>query len=65
MIEANLQVVVQAAKKYQNCGLELWDLIKKGVVGLDRAVDEFDPTEVYRFNPDRLIRKEINRAILR
>jgi RNA polymerase nonessential primary-like sigma factor len=63
MIEANLQVVVSAAKRHQNRGLELWDLIQEGVVGLGRAVDEFNPTKVYWFNPTPLIQEEINRAI--
>jgi T5orf172 domain/Sigma-70 region 2 len=63
MIKANLHVVVSAAKRCQNRGLELWDLIQEGVVGLGRAVDEFNPTKVYWFDPNPLIQEEINRAI--
>ena len=49
MIEANLRFVVNVAKKYQNQGMPLIDLINEGNIGLMTALDKFDPDKGYHF----------------
>ncbi len=49
MIESNLRFVVNVAKKYQNQGLPLIDLINEGNIGLMTALEKFDPDKGYHF----------------
>jgi RNA polymerase primary sigma factor len=49
LIEANLRFVVNVAKKYQNQGIPLNDLIDEGNIGLMTAVEKFEPSMGYHF----------------
>lgn len=49
LVEANLRFVVNVAKKYQNQGLPLDDIISEGNIGLMNAIDRFDPDKGYHF----------------
>jgi RNA polymerase primary sigma factor len=49
LINANLRFVVNVAKKYQNQGLPLSDLISEGNIGLMNAIERFDVDKGYHF----------------
>lgn len=49
LVKGNLRFVVNVAKKYQNQGLPLMDLISEGNIGLLNAVERFDATKGYHF----------------
>ena len=49
LVRSNLRFVVSVAKKYQNQGVPLQDLINEGNLGLIRAAQKFDQTKGIRF----------------
>jgi RNA polymerase primary sigma factor len=49
LIQGNLRFVVNVAKKYQNQGLPLADLISEGNIGLMNAIERFDVSKGYHF----------------
>jgi RNA polymerase primary sigma factor len=49
MVRSNLRFVVSVAKKYQNQGVSLSDLINEGNLGLIRAAHKFDETKGIKF----------------
>ena len=49
LIKSNLRFVVNVAKKYQNKGIPLSDLINEGNIGLMNAIEKYDVDRGYHF----------------
>ena len=49
LVKSNLRFVVNVAKKYQNQGLPLSDLISEGNIGLMNAIERYDVSKGFHF----------------
>jgi len=65
IINSNLRLVIDIAKRYQNLNLPLLDIIQEGNLGLFKAVDHFDVTKGNKFSTYATywIIESINKAI--
>jgi RNA polymerase primary sigma factor len=65
MIQANLRLVINIAKRYSGLGVSILDLIEEGNMGLMKAVEKFNHKRGYRFSTYAAwwIRQYISRSI--
>ena len=50
LINSNLRLVMNIARRYQHADVELGDLIQEGTLGLIRAAEKFDHRKGFRFS---------------
>jgi RNA polymerase primary sigma factor len=67
LVTAHLGVVVYLAKKYKNRGLDYFDLIQEGNIGLMKAAKRFDESKKYHFKSEAIwyIKNAMIRAIIK
>ena len=65
MVAANLRLVLHWARRYQDRGVEMVDLVQEGTFGLLRAVEKFDWERGFKFSTYATwwIRQSLQRAV--
>lgn len=65
LLNANVRLVASIARRYQNRGLPLDDLMQEGLIGLLRAIEKYNYRKGYRFSTyaTHWIRQAVTRAI--
>ncbi len=65
LVRANVRLVISVARRYQNLGLPLMDLIQEGNIGLLRAIDRFEPARGLRLSTYATwwVRQAVSRAV--
>jgi len=65
LLNANVRLVASIARRYQNRGLPLDDLMQEGLIGLMRAIEKYNYRKGYRFSTyaTHWIRQAVTRAL--
>ncbi len=65
LVECNQRLIMKVARKYQNRGLSMLDLIQEGNIGLIKGIEKFDITKGYKLSTyvTWWIRQSIKKAI--
>lgn len=65
LVEANMRLVINIARRYYCVDIPLEDLVQEGAIGLMTATERFDPDRGYRFSTyaTHWIKQSISRAI--
>lgn len=66
LVECNLKLVIHIAKKFQNRGLTLEDLVQEGNLGLMKGIERFDPEKGFNLSTYAVcwIKESIMRALM-